>query len=167
MLLRRVLGLCESIEINQSPDQKFRQGFTGAPAAARSRFSSFSFADGGGVSWFLIQGEGSDVARGWDGGWLRCFAWLFGYVKRACAVVPCFCFWLLRSGNVGVLLVFLYLVVHTLPPQHLHAIIFSPLQFLCILLLGETFVQVQVLQQSVSGPRFQPVSRGPGQSRPQ
>ena len=35
----------------------------------------------------------------------------------------------------------------------MHAVIDSPLQFLCILLLEETFVQVQVLQQRVPGPR--------------
>ena len=30
----RVLGLSQSIEIDQRADKKFRQGFTGAPAAA-------------------------------------------------------------------------------------------------------------------------------------
>ena len=34
----------------------------------------------------------------------------------------------------------------------MHAVIFSPLWFLCILLLEETFVQVQALQQRVPGP---------------
>lgn len=63
-------------------------------------------------------------------GWLRCFACLFGshnlfgYVKQACIVVPCFCVWLLQSGSVGVFLVFLYLV-RNLPPLHMHAVIFS------------------------------------------
>ena len=33
-----------------------------------------------------------------------------------------------------------------------HAVIFSPLEFLCILLFEEMFVQVQVLQQSVPSP---------------
>ena len=48
-------------------------------------------------------------------------------------------------------LVFLYLV-HNLPQLCMHAVIFSPLQFLCILLLKERFVQVQALQQKVPGP---------------
>ena len=30
----------------------------------------------------------------------------------------------------------------------MHIVIFSPLQFLCILLLKETFVQIQALEQS-------------------
>ena len=44
----------------------------------------------------------------------------------------------------------------------MHAVLFSPLQFLCILLLEEMFVQVQALQQGVPGPRSQPVSEGLG-----
>ena len=34
----------------------------------------------------------------------------------------------------------------------MHTVIFSPLQFLCILLLEDMFVQVQALQQRVPGP---------------
>jgi hypothetical protein len=36
-----------------------------------------------------------------------------------------------------------------LPQLHVDAIIFSPLQFLCILMLDVTFVQVHSLQQTV------------------
>lgn len=36
-----------------------------------------------------------------------------------------------------------------LPQLHMHAIIFNPLQFLCILMLDVTFVQVHSLQQTV------------------
>ena len=81
-------------------------------------------------------------------------------VQGACAV-PCFCSQLFRNGS-WVLLVFLYLV-HNLPQLHMHAgsFFFSPLEFLCILLLEETFVQVQALQQRRPGPRFLPVSPGP------
>ena len=43
-------------------------------------------------------------------------------------------------------LAFLYCIVRNLPQLHMHAVIFSPVQFLCILLLQETFVQVQALQ---------------------
>ena len=43
-------------------------------------------------------------------------------------------------------LVFLYLIVYNLSQLHMGTVIFSPSQFLCILLLKETFVQVQALQ---------------------
>ena len=76
-------------------------------------------------------------------GWLRCFACLFGshdlfgYVKRACAVVPCFCFWLFRSGSVGVFLVFLNLVVHNLPPLHIMQLFLAPYSFFVFCYLGK------------------------------
>ena len=59
-------------------------------------------------------------------------------------------FWKWQLG----FLVVLYLVVHNLPQ---FTVIFSPLEFLCILLLQEMFVQVQALQQRSLGPRSQPV----------
>ena len=34
MILTRLLGLPQSIEIHYKPDKKFRQGFIGVPAAA-------------------------------------------------------------------------------------------------------------------------------------
>ena len=40
----------------------------------------------------------------------------------------------------------------------MRAVTFSPLWFLCVLLLDEMFVQVQALEQRVPGPRSQPVS---------
>ena len=46
-------------------------------------------------------------------------------------------------------LVFSYLVFHNLTQLHMHAIIFNPLQFLCILMFDVTFVQVHSLQQTV------------------
>ena len=57
-------------------------------------------------------------------------------------------------------LVFLYIVHHNFPQLHMHTVIFSPLQFLFIniLLLEETSIQVQALQQRGPGPRFQLVS---------
>ena len=39
------------------------------------------------------------------------------------------------------LLRFLYLTVYILPQLGVHAVIFSPLEFLCLLLLEETFSQ--------------------------
>ena len=51
-------------------------------------------------------------------------------------------------------LVFLHLVVHHLPQLCMHAVSFSSLYFLCILLLKETFGQVQAFQQKVSGPNL-------------
>ena len=45
---------------------------------------------------------------------------------------------------------FLYLV-NNLPQLLMQAVVFSPLQFLCSLLLEETFVQVQALQLRVPG----------------
>ena len=48
-------------------------------------------------------------------------------------------------------LVSLYLFVQNLPQPHLLEVIFSPIQFLCILLLKERCVQVQALQQRVPG----------------
>ena len=51
-----------------------------------------------------------------------------------------------------VFLVFLYLVIHNLPQLHMHTVIFSPVWFLCILVLKETFAQVQALQQKVPDP---------------
>ena len=45
----------------------------------------------------------------------------------------------------------LYLIVHSLPQLPMHTVIFSLLQFLCILLLEDMFVQVQAPQQRVLG----------------
>lgn len=62
--------------------------------------------------------------------------------------------WQLGGGWVGFgfLFVCLFLVVPSLSQLCTHAAIFSPLQFLCILLPKETFVQEQALQQRVPGP---------------
>ena len=85
-------------------------------------------------------------------GWLRCFAHPFGGgVCRGHAQYPAFApnplllLLALQKWQLGIL-VSLYLVVHNLPQLCMHAVIFSPLYFLCILLLEETFVQVQARQ---------------------
>ena len=47
----------------------------------------------------------------------------------------------------GFVLVFYFVyLVQNLSPLCMHAVVFSPLYFLCILLLEETFVQEQALQ---------------------
>ena len=76
------------------------------------------------------------------------------------SLVVCVC---VQQGELSLLLlltpcgswvfsVFLYLFVHILPQLFMQAVIFSPLWFLCILLLKETFVQVQALKQRIPGP---------------
>lgn len=88
--------------------------------------------------------------------WLRCFAHHSGsVVSRGQTRYPAFA---PHSSEVAFgILVFLYLV-HNLPQLHMHMVIFSPLQLLCILFLQETFAQVQTLQQRTLGPRSQPVA---------
>ena len=44
--------------------------------------------------------------------------------------------------------------VHNLLQLHMHTLVFSPIKFLCILLLEERFVQEQALQQRVPGPNL-------------
>ena len=72
------------------------------------------------------------------------------------------CSALLLPGLCKEQLGFLHLVVHDSPQLLGPAALFSSLQFLCVLLLEETFVQVQVPQPRVSGPRVQvlPASKG-------
>ena len=133
-----------AIEIDQRPGKKFRQGFIGPPAAA------------GGVRRSTRVGIGvcPEVGlEGWQVAWppLR---WCWG--QGACAVsafVPdhLLSLWALQKGQLG-FLVSLYLLVHNLAQLLKHVVIFSPIQFLCILLLEERCVQMQTLQQGVPGP---------------
>ena len=90
-------------------------------------------------------------------GWLRCFAHpLGGVLCRRHVQYPAFApdtlflLQVLQKGQLG-FLVFLCLLVQNLPQLHVHAVIFSPIQFLCILLLEEMFVQVQALQHCSKG----------------
>ena len=95
------------------------------------------------------------MPRGWLEGWLRwsvqgeCIVLLF------CSPKPCF---VLGSSEVEAeVLVSLYplrpeFALVNLPQEHMHTVIFSPIQFLCILLLEERCVQVQALQQRVPVP---------------
>ena len=56
------------------------------------------------------------------------------------------------SGVKAEFLVFFLCLVHNLPQLCMHTAIFSPLEFLCILLLEERFVQVQVLPKGAQVP---------------
>ena len=113
---------------------------------------------GGGASWSLICAEGRGVSRG--SGQRRGLGGLPNPSVVLCAggmrstlllfLTPCFCSWLFRSGSWVIWS--LYLVVHDLPQLRMHTVTFSPLYFLCILLLEETFVLVQALQRRVPGP---------------
>ena len=71
LLLTRVLGLPQSIETDQRPDMKSRQGFWGAPAAAEGSENKLQvplLAPRWGVSWFLTWAESRDGSRGQVGG---------------------------------------------------------------------------------------------------
>ena len=76
-------------------------------------------------------------------------------VKAGPCTIPCFCsgqpVFPPSSLEVGFLGLFVSFV-HNLPQLHTHAVIFSPIQFLCVLLLEEMFIQVHALQQSIPGP---------------
>lgn len=82
------------------------------------------------------------------GGLRWCVHSLAGVVCRGHAQYPAFAtnslFLLLalQKWQLGVFLAFLYPVVHNLPQLRMLAVIFSPLEYLSVLLLEETFVQV-------------------------
>lgn len=68
---------------------------------------------------------------------------------------PSFGSWLFRSDS-WVSSSFLYLVVCNLPQSLPHVVVFGPWLFLCILLLEETFVQVEA--PAAQGARSLPAS---------
>ena len=88
---------------------------------------------------------------GWVGGmaWWSAHLHFLAMQYAALCTIPCFCS-STSEAAVG-FLAFLYLMVHNLPQLWVYAIIFSLLQFLCILLLKEMFVQVQALQSRAPG----------------
>ena len=137
--------------MDQRPDKRFRRDFIGAPAAAERAGTNnrlpcllASQCGWGGGRWFLIWGEGQGVFRVRLEGWLRWSSRPFGGVEcgghvQSPASVP-------GSSEVAAgFLVFLYLVWN-FPQLCMHAVTFSPIHFLCILLLEERFVQVQAPQ---------------------
>ena len=76
-------------------------------------------------------------------------------VQKACAVT-CFCsrhpVFALGSSEVAVGFFGLFVsFVQNLPRLYMHAVIFSPIWFLCILFLQERFVQVQAMQHCSKG----------------
>ena len=73
-------------------------------------------------------------------------------------IVPCFGSQLWGGGSWVFGGVFLHLSVCNMPQLCMETVIFSPISFLCILLLKEPFVQGRALQRRVPGPRCQPVS---------
>ena len=103
------------------------------------------------ASWSPLWGKGRGGPRVQPEGWLRWPAHPFGGVCRRHAQNPAFApntlllHSVLQQWQLGVV-VFLYLVVPNLPQLHRHAVIFSPLAFLCILCLREVLVQMQALQ---------------------
>ena len=106
---------------------------------------------------FLIWSEGRSVSRCRPEGWLWCFAHPLGEVEcwdhvqyPAFAPNPS----LLLQAPQKQQLVFWSLCifwVKNLPQLWVHTVIFSPIQFLCVLLLKERCVQVQVLQLCSKG----------------
>ena len=95
---------------------------------------------------------GADLWVGVEG-WLRWSAHPFGgavcsYHAQYPAFAPSTSEVAVTFWPFYILLFILYFIV----------ILFSPLSFLCILLLEEMCVQVQELQQTVPGPRAQPIS---------
>ena len=115
-----------------------------------------SAAWGGVGDYSLTRGEGKGVSRGWAGGvasvvcppvWWRCVQSHVQYPVLAPGS---------SEVAVGFFFVSLYLFVHNLPQlcMPMQAVIFDPLQFLCILFLKDMFVQVHTLPQKVPGPRL-------------
>ena len=70
-LLASVLGLPQSIEIDQRPDKKFRQGSIGSCDAVGSSENKKwmpLLTPQGGMGWFLTWGDGRRGSRGQSGG---------------------------------------------------------------------------------------------------
>lgn len=121
------------LETSKRSDKKFRQGFTGAPAAAGGSENECLvslLALRVRASWFLC-GVAEVVLGVRPEGWWSAHP-LGSALCCVCAhTVPC-------SDVAAGFLAFFYLV-QNLPQRCMHAVIFSPFWFLCILLLGETW----------------------------
>ena len=105
-------------------------------------------------------------------GWLRCFTHpLGGVVCRRLVQYPVL-LQPLQKWQLGFFGLCIF-GVQNLPQLCMHTLIFSPIQFLCILLLKERCVQVQALQHCSKGlqvpakrHRFQPVSQPSSHPQP-
>ena len=82
--------------------------------------------------------------------WLGWFAQSFSGVECRGHVEYPVCSWLFRSGSRG-FQSFLYPWSRICPSGYIHVVIFSPIWFLCILLLEVRCVQVQALQHCSKG----------------
>ena len=113
-----------------------RQGCTGAPAAARGKenegqspLPARSLRVGRAHSLYRMRAGVCPGVR--PEGRLRCSAHPLGGAEcRRCVQLPAFA---PGCSEVAVVLLFsLYLLVHNLPQLLMHAVIFTPSQFLCI-----------------------------------
>ena len=75
-LLPRVLGLPQRVEIDKRPDKKFRQGFTGAPAAAGREEQE------------QTTGSLAPSLTGWRCGWGMVSLFLCGMYVAVCPGFP-------------------------------------------------------------------------------
>ena len=92
-----------------------------------------------------LLGSLSEVTTGQIGGWgSRCGldGLLTALEVQGSGTGPCFGSQQLTNGS---WFVAVWYLVYNLPQQHMHAIIFNHVQFLCMLLLKKTFVHVQAL----------------------
>ena len=122
LILIRVLGLPQSIEINKRPDKKFRKALLGPLLFQWGVKTSNSFPrllPEARASWCLLCGVSGCLARV---AWLvyppLCWCW----AQMACVLLltVCFCSWLFRSV-IWIVLVFLCPVVHNLPQLCMHS----------------------------------------------
>ena len=116
-------------------------------ARTNNRFPCFLY----GVRTGVCPGVGPE-------GWLRRFAHaLGGVVCRGHGTVPCFCSQhpVFAPGSsevaVGIFGLFVSFGSRICPSCPMHTVIFSSIQFLCILLLEERCVQIQALQHCSRG----------------
>ena len=149
------LAFPQSIEIDKRPDKEFRQGFIGAPVAVggsenKSQFPLFAPQGRWWPGSFCGVRVGVCAVVGLEG--LRLFAHPFGGVE--CSMHVQYTFFAPRSSEVVVGFFRSFCIMSIICPNcsSTHAVIISPLEFLCILLLKEMFVQVQARQQSVPVP---------------
>ena len=141
----RVLGLPQSIELikNQTRDSGkalseslLQQGWM------KTNTVSLAHSPRLGVgSWLFPWGEGNNVPGLQSETWLRCFTYHPSPVVLTAGSMcgPLLLLPALQKWQLG-FLAFLYLFVYNLPKLGMHEVIFSPLQFLCILLLEEMLV---------------------------
>lgn len=127
-------------EARQEIQARLCWGPAAAERAGTNNASSAWLLHVGGVgSWFLIWGEGQGVLGQAGRGWFRVVHGPLVVWSSKGHAVPCFC-------SVGFILL-------NLPQPCMHAVIFSPAHFLCILLLeGEAGGEAQAPSEGPQGP---------------